>query len=219
MYLITFDIDGTLVDSQGFDSDLYIETIQEVLDIEIDANWGEYKHVTDSGILDQIIKEHNFEHLDIDIHRKVRRCFVKKTKNYISRSTGSVTEISGAKKLIDTLNMRKKVIPAIATGGWKETARMKLQAIGIDPDNFPLATASDSPSRIEIMQIAEQRALQGSTAHKKTYFGDGSWDKMASKQLGYHFIGIGNSVKSTFNIPNFRDLDGIFTELGLKPVH
>lgn len=215
MHLITFDIDGTLVDSQDFDSDLYVESIRKVLNVEIGSDWSKYKHVTDSGILNQIIEENNLHHSHIDIHTQVHRCFVKKTEDYISNLSGSLTEIPGAKKFIEALNFKKEVVLAIATGGWEETARMKLQAIGINPDSFSLATASDSPNRIEIMQVAEGRALNGKTAYTKTYFGDGAWDKMASKQLGYQFIGVGNRVESTFKVSDFRDLKAIICELGV----
>ncbi|MCW9708921.1 HAD family hydrolase [Fodinibius salsisoli] len=215
MHLVTFDIDGTLIDSQDFDSNLYVESIQKVLNVEIGSDWSKYKQVTDSGILNQIIEENNLHHSSIDIHRKVHRCFVKKTEDYISNLSGSLTEIPGAKKLIEALSTKKGVALAIATGGWEETARMKLQAIGIDSGSFPLATASDSPDRIEIMQIAERRALNGKTAHKKTYFGDGEWDRIASNQLGYQFVGVGNSVESTFKVSAFRNLEAIFAKLGV----
>ena len=35
MHLVMFDIDGTLVDSAGFDSELYEEAVRSVLDVEI----------------------------------------------------------------------------------------------------------------------------------------------------------------------------------------
>lgn len=215
MHLITFDIDGTLVDSQDFDSHLYAESIHKVLSINIDSDWRKYKQVTDSGILDQIIQENNLHHSHADIHIKVRRCFVKKTKDYISTLSGSLTEIPGAKKLIEVLQSKKEVALAIATGGWAETARMKLQAIGMNPDGFPIATASDSSNRIEIMKIAERRALNGKTAHRKTYFGDGEWDKMASKQLNYQFIAVGSRVEHKFKIIDFRNPAAIFARLGV----
>lgn len=215
MHLITFDIDGTLVDSQGFDGPLYAESIQKVLNVDIDLDWSKYKHVTDSGILDQIIEENNLHESSIDIHREVRHHFVKKTRDYISGLSGALKEIPGAKKLMDTLTLKKDVALAIATGGWEETAKMKLQAIGVNPGDLPLATASDSPNRIKIMQLAEQRALNGKAAAKRTYFGDGEWDKMATQQLDYQFVAVGSKVEHNFNVPDFCDLDAIFTKLDI----
>ena len=52
MYLILFDIDGTLVDSNEFDSEFYVQAVRKVLRIEVGDDWSAYQHVTDGGILD-----------------------------------------------------------------------------------------------------------------------------------------------------------------------
>ena len=51
MHLIAFDIDGTLIDSDEFDSELFVQAVQAVLGIDIDDNWSVYRHVTDGGIM------------------------------------------------------------------------------------------------------------------------------------------------------------------------
>ena len=55
MHLVMFDIDGTLVDSAGFDSELYVEAVRSVLNVEIDSDWNAYEHVSDSGILEEVL--------------------------------------------------------------------------------------------------------------------------------------------------------------------
>lgn len=53
-----FDIDGTLVESSGFDGTCYFATISDVLGaVQIHAHRGTYTHVTDTGILRQIMAE------------------------------------------------------------------------------------------------------------------------------------------------------------------
>ena len=44
------------------------------------------------------------------------------------------------------------------------------------------------------MQLAAQRAMQGTAFSRATYFGDGPWDRRASEQLGYDFIAVGKAV-------------------------
>ena len=58
MIATIFDIDGTLIESFGFDGDCYINAVKEVLgEVHIYDDWGKYEKVTDSGILSQIMKE------------------------------------------------------------------------------------------------------------------------------------------------------------------
>ena len=48
-----------------------------------------------------------------------------------------------------------------------------------------------------------------------TYFGDGTWDKKASLELGYDFIAIGDKVEHSARYPDFRRPDLILARLGL----
>lgn len=58
MTAIIFDIDGTLIESMKFDSEIYIQAVKKVLgDVFIHDDWGKYNNVTDPGILNQILKE------------------------------------------------------------------------------------------------------------------------------------------------------------------
>ena len=48
MIATIFDIDGTLVESSGFDDACYISAIREVLgDVYTHDNWSQYKNVTE----------------------------------------------------------------------------------------------------------------------------------------------------------------------------
>ena len=61
MIATIFDIDGTLVESFGFDGTSYISAVREVLgEVHIDDDWSQYKNVTDTGILRQIKGNVNF---------------------------------------------------------------------------------------------------------------------------------------------------------------
>ena len=57
MHLVMFDIDGTLVDSAGFEGDFYAEAVESVLNVRVNRNWDVYEHVSDSGILEQVLRE------------------------------------------------------------------------------------------------------------------------------------------------------------------
>ena len=215
MHLAVFDIDGTLADSAEFDGLLYAEAIWKVLGIEIDCAWSNYSSVTDSGILDQIIDESSLSGERGRIHSQVRTEFVNLTKNYLDKNTEALREIPGAKALVDTLKKHPSVVVAIATGGWRETAEIKLRGIGIDPGDIPLATASDLSDRRDIIGLAESRAMNGRIALHRTYFGDGIWDKKAAMELNYGFVAVGDGVVHDISVPDLSDHSRILRYLGL----
>ena len=78
-----------------------------------------------------------------------------------------------------------------------------------------LATGSDATSRVAIIEIAQARALDGDTATRKTYFGDGPWDKKASQALNYDFIAIGGRVEHPVNFPDLSSHEAIYEALGI----
>ncbi len=210
-----FDVDGTLVDSVGFDSHCYAETLRSVLNVEIDDTWRPYTHITDSGILEELLASREFDRPVDELRATAKQTFVAAIRARLARDPAAVREIAGAKALFDHLARLPGVRVAIATGGWAETARLKLEAIGIDPNSVPLATSSDRRERARIMQLAEERALGGAAPKSRTYFGDGTWDKRASAELGYRFIAIGRAVEHDLRFDDFRNRDAVLAGLGL----
>lgn len=215
MHLILFDIDGTLVDSADYETQLYSDAVVEVLDTPFERDWSRYRHVTDSGILNEIIERSGLTVDRHDVHARVKSIFVEKTKRYLTDNPGAVKEIPGAKSLVHKISSHPSCVVAIATGGWEETARLKLSGIGIDFSRIPLASSSDAMSRVEIMKIAEQRALNGTRPDKKTYFGDAVWDKLASESLGYDFIAVGSAVSHSAQFDDLQAHEEIFDQLGI----
>ena len=89
----------------------------------------------------------------------------------------------------------------VATGGWRDSALLKLGAVGISIGNIPLASSDDAHERESIMLLAHERAR----AHKKCeafevvmYVGDHIWDFVNSEKLGYRFVGIGRGDQNNY---------------------
>lgn len=185
MDLVLFDIDGTLIDSQEFDSELFVCAVRTVLGIEVNDDWSTYRNVTDGGILDEIIDRAGLRSDRTRIHSEVKDTFAELVSEYLEEQGGWLPEIPGAGAFLARLRSRPGVAVGLATGGWEATARMKLKAAGLAADELSMASGSDALTRAAIMQIAARRALNGATAGRTTYFGDGVWDKRASEELGY----------------------------------
>jgi hypothetical protein len=86
MHLVMFDIDGTLVDSAGFDTELYVEAVRSVLDISIDSDWNSYEHVSDSGILEQVLRDGRLDGDPAELAARVQERFVALVSDYLRRA-------------------------------------------------------------------------------------------------------------------------------------
>ena len=101
MSTIIFDIDGTLVESTDFDTRLYIQAVYEMLgDVHIHDDWDRYRHVTDAGILDQIIEENDINGGE-GLHHLVQERFLDLVTCYLEASPCS--PIGGAVEMMDDL--------------------------------------------------------------------------------------------------------------------
>jgi beta-phosphoglucomutase-like phosphatase (HAD superfamily) len=184
---IILDIDGTLIDSMGVDSKLYFSSIERVLGPVSLHDLNDYDHVTDSGILGQILEENGFSDKG-QLIASVKALFMEGLNSHIE-DMGSFPVIDGAVQFVERIQRSTDISIAIATGGWRESALLKLQTAGFNIEGIPLATSDDSTSRVEIMRSALQ--MTGNDAGGVTYFGDAEWDKRACEVLGWNFVAVG----------------------------
>lgn len=187
---VVFDLDGTLVDSNAFDGALYAETVREVIGAEVDESWRKYRHVTDEGILGQILEGLSVSE-SRELRRRARESFGAKVERFLAQG-GPCECVPGAKSAIEELHAAGLRV-GIATGGWAHTARMKLAHAGISLDGLVLTSSDDSHDRVEIMNACLRRL--GATPNSAVYVGDGQWDLEASHRAGWQFIGVGAKLR------------------------
>ncbi len=191
MRAIIFDVDETLVESMAIDCKLYESSINFILGpVEFRASFNDYDHVTDQGIIAQLIDD-NALSVESNVIDSIRRHFVDSVNDHIS-TVGPFTAIHGATAMIDRLNRSADMCVAIATGGWRDSAFAKLESSGFELNGIPVATCDDSPSRTEIMRIALSRL--GQSFDSVTYFGDAEWDRRACRDLGWNFVAVGSDL-------------------------
>lgn len=170
------------------DDILYREAVHATLgEVAFRHSLADYDFVTDSGILDQILEDNEILD-DGDIIDAVKSCFVDTVDTHIRRN-GPFPEIPGAIQAFERLRRSSAHFVAIATGGWRETAVLKLESAGFDLSGVPLSSANDSKDRSEIMRSAISTA--NSSLQSITYYGDGIWDKKACTELGWNFVAVG----------------------------
>jgi len=186
-----FDIDGTLLQSDANDDALYLASVRAVLgDVSLRPSWRMYTQFTASGILSEVLNDNAIDATSERVSA-VRDHFVESVRRYVSKH-GSFAEIPGARDFVQSLHNSTTHRIAYATGGWRGSALLKLSLSGFPVTGVPLATSDDHFQREEIMLYALQQ-LNG-FFETVTYYGDGHWDAVAAKALGWQFVPVGTKL-------------------------
>ena len=189
MITYLFDIDGTLARSNDLDERLFARAIEEVLGVSgISTDWATYSDTTDEAITHELIGLHRAGENAKQLAAATRNRFIELVTADLSDTKRAITAVPGVPDILGRLAQREGAALAMATGGWPESARLKLDAIGVEHAAHTLCTCADHPHRHGIIENALSRL--GRTTDRAVYFGDGIWDARASRRLGIGFVGV-----------------------------
>jgi phosphoglycolate phosphatase-like HAD superfamily hydrolase len=203
MKLAVFDLDGTLLQTSGVDDECYAAALRDVFGIqEMSTDWGSYSDSTDAGILDDLLRQHRGSPMTADDAEAHRARFVELLEEVARRDRERFAQTPGAGELFESLAAAGWRC-AIATGGWRASALLKLRVAGLGVSGVPAAFADDHRSREGIILTAVERTggAGGVREAHAVYVGDGVWDVRAARNLGIGFVGIargerGESLKA-----------------------
>jgi len=228
MHLLMFDVDGTLIRSTQYDSECFIRAVSTVLGISaIDQDLTSYEHVTDSGILDELVRHTYGRRPTEEEILLVQEQFLAELDLVLTENPGLAQPVEGAVQFLETVREMPGMAVSIATGGWGKSCQKKLSRSGFPFEGIPLASADDALSRTSIMTTSLRKAEQtyNQPAFQSiTYLGDGSWDLKASNELGWPFLAVGEPILSfvdrrpQFWVKDFTDPDqlkNIFLQIGI----
>nr|MBA3561069.1 HAD family hydrolase [Gemmatimonadaceae bacterium] len=196
--LVIFDIDGTLTDTNAVDDECYCRAVADVLGLNSsEIDWADAPHVTDSGIADWLWKRHRDRPPTMDEVSHLRRRFMALLEDQAATAPERFAAIKGANEVVDRLVAAAWTV-ALATGGWYMSAAMKLRLIGLSPGTVAMASADDSHSREEIVQLAQRRAETRASGQFQPVVsvGDAPWDVRTACKLGMPFVGVGSGPKA-----------------------
>lgn len=151
MQLVIFDIDGTLTNTNKVDADCFVRAFEEFGIFNINQNWQDYTHSTDTGITQHVFQKNLGRLPSQEEFFKLKKCFIYLLQQ-ASTNPNLFSAIPGATSIINQLKILNYYV-AIATGGWYDSAMFKLQKADIDITNAPIASADDSFSREEIIKL------------------------------------------------------------------
>jgi len=197
MHLVMFDIDGTLTDTMKADEECFVRSFVEVFGFtDIDTDWSHYRHATDSGILHEIcVSRMGRPPTGLEVSR-FRRRFIELLAAASSRAQFAL--VAGADRFLSRLARGDTYRVSLATGCWRDSARLKLASVGMCFDDYPAASADDAPDRESILTLSRQRAVEryGGPSACIAYVGDGVWDARACRALSIPFIGIASGNRA-----------------------
>ena len=118
-----------VIESMTVDAELYLASISEVLgSVRFRGALSDYQHVTDNGILAQVLDDNGYP-FDEQAAAAIKSIFVDKIERHIE-TTGPFSTIHGAIEYFERTRASDGRCVAIATGGWRESARLKLLSAG-----------------------------------------------------------------------------------------
>ncbi|MFN2564176.1 MAG: HAD family hydrolase [Gemmatimonadaceae bacterium] len=196
--LAIFDIDGTLTATNEVDDECFLCAVAEVFDLPRAAalDWSAAPHVTDSALARWLSQEHRGRAPGDDELTRLRARFLELLSDELARRPDRFAAVAGAPGLFPLLRAEGWEV-ALATGGWRASAQLKLAAAGLDCRDVPLACADDGLTREEIVREACARAgFSLSASTEIVSVGDGVWDVRTAQRLGLRFVGVGEGSRA-----------------------
>ena len=161
MKLVLFDIDGTILWSDGAGRRAMQAALTEVFGSSGDPSYR-YDGKTDRQIVRELMR--GLGHADAHIDRRMDELFdhyLDGLGRELEAADGNVRLLGGVLPLLDALEARDDVVLGLLTGNMAAGAEAKLRAVGIDPARFVVrAFGSDHETRGELPAIAVRRARE-----------------------------------------------------------
>lgn len=217
MTLILFDVDGTLIYSERRDSRCFAQTYTDLYGKPFPTiDWRQYPHVSDTTIFAKVIADHFARSVDPAEVAVFKRMYGERLLHLRTQNPEHYREVPGAAQAVIQLLEHPSYLVAVATGGWKASAEIKMQHVGIPSHNFWVSGADDKYTREEILNEAvEAVKSQQPALERVVYIGDAIWDVHTTRNLKMDFLGVRHThdheillnLGATQVISNFLDFE------------
>jgi phosphoglycolate phosphatase-like HAD superfamily hydrolase len=215
--LVLFDIDGTLLLSDGAGRRAIHRALREVFGGTGPADYH-FDGKTDPQIVRDLMRLEG--HSDARIDARMQPLFeryVECLREELRNPAFTPHTLPGVPSLLDELERRHDVILGLLTGNLELGARAKLEAVGVDPRRFRVgAYGSDHELRPELPEIARARTLKqlgvDLAGDAIIVIGDTPADLTCGRALGARAIGVATGRYSTAEL-SVHDAVAVFEDL------
>src|SRR5262249_27771565 len=175
MRLVIFDIDGTLTQSMRAETECFVRSLADICGFhDVETDWSRCTHATDSGVFHEIYEARSGRSPSSIEISQFRQRFLSLLAQASSEAT--FAPITGASLLLSRLACSAEHRVALATGAWRDSARLKMASAGLCYDNYPAASSDDALDRESIIRLSISRAAERYGGFSDTvYVGDGVW--------------------------------------------
>ena len=171
--LILFDIDGTILNSEGVGIRSIEQAAGQIFGKSCSLDGIQVGGRLDPLIWEDVCEKYGKENSEV-LHEKFRRIYIEILK--VNVETCTVQVLPGVQQLLKACNALDNVTMGLVTGNYQETGLMKLVAAGIDTTMFVAnAWGTDGATRMNLPPAAiaqhvkdEAVVLIGDTVHDVT---------------------------------------------------
>jgi len=189
-----FDVDGTLLLTDGAAREAFSHAVFERLGVEDDLRDVAFAGRTDPLILADILAHHGRELTDGELPRFWETAYVR-MEALLTPGRGRL--LPGVPELLAAVEGEGQWVPALLTGNTTGMARIKLRHFGI-ADRFAFgAFGEEAPDRNALARVAVARAREryGVPPGRCIVVGDTEHDIACARAAGAHVIAVATGVR------------------------
>ncbi len=154
--LILFDIDGTLLRTEGAGTHSIYDATREMFGEAMVFEGVEIAGRIDPQIWADVCRVNGISNPEAH-HERFRAAYGRHLARRILESD-RVTALPGVAELVDAVATTEGLTPGLLTGNYPETGRLKIETAGLDPDLFTVtAWGSDARTRRDLPAVAMAR--------------------------------------------------------------
>lgn len=217
-HLVLFDIDGTLLKSNGVGRAATRAAMLEVFGTEGTLEHHRFGGRTDWSSLAEMLALPSAE---IGAHMPAYEAVIARHLLALLADF-ELSPCDGAMAAVNTLRQRPDTLLGIVTGNVSTTATIKLRAAGFDPDWFLVgAYGSEASDRNDLPPLAVERAqaLTGATIRpaQVTVVGDTAADVASAQAMGARSVAVLTGFSTRADLLATRP-DALLDDLSALPV-
>ncbi|MFI5280050.1 MAG: HAD family hydrolase [Gemmatimonadales bacterium] len=203
MKLVCFDIDGTLLQTDGAGRRAIHRALLDVLGTAGPIDTFRFDGRTDGEIVLRLAESAGVATDELITGRVLSR-YVEHLTGELARPGHATKVYPGVGALLDALEERDDCVLGLLTGNVSAGARLKLRSGGIDPERFKVgAFGSDSHVRAELPALARTRALALGfhvSGADVVIIGDTPADMKCGQGIGAKGIGVATAAYSVVDL-------------------